>query len=71
VDLGRRVDALAFLRGGARLVSMNGQTLTLWSVETGLEILSLPNRSVQARQFPVVVEELNRLESRWKTGFEK
>jgi WD40 repeat protein len=63
---GRQVDALAFISNRSRLVSMNSNELSLWSVDTGSEILSLPAGALRPQNFPKIVTELRRLEAKWK-----
>ena len=60
-DLGRKIQDLAFLAGGKRLVSSSEGTLTLWTLETESEICSIPVPSYINGQWPRIVEVLERL----------
>ncbi len=63
-DLGRKIQALAFLDHGKRLVSYSEGSLTLWTLETESEICSIPLPSSYANgQWPRIVEVLERLKT--------
>jgi WD40 repeat protein len=65
-DLGRPLGGLAFLSDGLRLASISEDKMTLWSVDTGWEILSLPINSVEYDSFHLLTQGLAALEKQWK-----
>ena len=60
-DLGRKIQDLAFLADGKRLVSSSEGTMTLWTLETESEICSIPVPSYINGQWPKIVEVLEKL----------
>ncbi|WP_422927509.1 protein kinase domain-containing protein [Singulisphaera sp. PoT] len=62
-DLGRRIEALAFLDAGRRLTSLGGQTLTLWTLETESEIFSISTGYWPPMYMPRIALALERIKS--------
>jgi|SRR5208337_4526481 len=60
-DLGRKIEALAFLDHGKRLVSFSEGSLTLWTLETESEICSIPMPHYANGQWPRIVEALEKV----------
>jgi WD40 repeat protein len=60
-DLGRKIEALAFLDSGKRLVSFSEGSLTLWTLETESEICSIPAPAYEKGQWSRIVQALEKL----------
>ncbi len=65
LDLGREIDHISFLDDGRRLLTFGEKKVTLWSMTTGKEVISIPTgaRNLGSEE---IVERLRELEARWK-----
>jgi WD40 repeat protein len=69
-DLGREIDHLSFLDDGRRLLTFGEKKVTLWSMTTGKEVITIPTGSHNLGS-EEVVEKLCELEAGWKSNLQE